>query len=181
MIFRGDGLVKSFFLLPLFYFFHIFIYLCCCECGDSPFSYFVLGLLFFSFEWLFHFFFKATNEPPRVSYIRPYRWRHLSPGWSLPPCPRAYFFTFFFYFFLPKRERYPIPIVVVYVLLTSLFIESGAFFGFIFWLVAPSRKRKRKKKENPVTKVEQKCAFEFKQLIVLSAVCYRFIIMIIQL
>jgi hypothetical protein len=99
-----------------------------------------------------------------------------------PPCPRAYFFTFFLnFFFLPKRERYPIPIVVVYVLLTSLFIESGAFFGFIFWLVAPSRKRKRKKKENPVTKVEQKCAFEFKQLIVLSAVCYRFIIMIIQL
>ena len=85
------------------------------------------------------------------------------------PCSRLFLY-FFFIFFFQREEKYPIPIVVVHVLLTSLFIESGAFFGFIFWLVAPSRKRKRKKKENPVTKVEQKCAFEFKQLIY-SPVC----------
>lgn len=145
MIFRGDGLVKSFFLLPLFYFFHIFIYLCC-ECGDSPFSYFVLGLLFFRLNG----YFTSSSRPQmnrRVSHTsgRTDDDIYLPAGVS-PMSARLFLYLFFLFFFSSKERKYPIPIVVVYVLLTSLFIESGAFFGFIFLVCCTISKKKKKKK-----------------------------------
>ena len=141
MIFEVMVLLRVF--LFLYFTFSIFLFIFAVNVETQHFS--ILFLVFYFFVWMVISLVLQGHKWTAACLIHPAVPMTTSISrLESSPCPRL-FLDFFFIFFFQREEKYPIPIVVVHVLLTSLFIESGAFFGFIFWLVAPSRKRKGKK------------------------------------